>query len=71
MKIVYCVPSMYRLGGVERIVAKKASLLAKRGFDVFIITTDQGERPCYFEIDDKVKFMIWVLITKKIVNVSF
>lgn len=56
MKIVYCVPSMYRLGGVERIVAKKASLLAKRGFDVSIITTDQGERPCYFEIDDKVKF---------------
>lgn len=55
MKIVYCVPSMYRLGGVERIVAKKASLLAKRGFDVSIITTDQGERPCYFEIDDKVK----------------
>lgn len=55
MKIVYCVPSMYRLGGVERIVAKKASLLAKRGFDVSIITTDQGERPCYFEIDDKVR----------------
>lgn len=55
MKIVYCVPSMYRLGGVERIVAKKASLLAKRGFDISIVTTDQGGRPCYFEIDDKVK----------------
>lgn len=55
MKIVYCVPSMYRLGGIERIVAKKASLLLERGFDVSIITTDQGGRPFYFGIDSRVK----------------
>lgn len=55
MKIVYCVPSMYHLGGVERIVAKKASLLAQRNFDVSIITTDQGGRPFYFKIDNRVK----------------
>lgn len=55
MKIVYCVPSMYRLGGIERIVAKKASLLLERGFDVSIITTDQGGRPFYFGIDSQVK----------------
>lgn len=55
MKIVYCVPSMYHLGGVERIVAKKASLLAQRNFDVSIITTDQGGRPFYFKIDSRVK----------------
>lgn len=55
MRIVYCIPSMYRLGGIERIISRKANLLVSRGFDVCIITTDQSGRPFYFEIDERIK----------------
>lgn len=55
MKIVYCLPSTYLLGGVERIVSSKANLLSEMGHDVSIVTTDQqGKRP-YFKINDNIK----------------
>lgn len=55
MKIVYCLPSTYRLGGVERIVSCKANLFAKNGYEVVIVTTDQDGRQPYFELDEKIK----------------
>lgn len=55
MKIVYCLPSTYLLGGVERIISGKANLLAEMGHDVSIITTDQQGRRPYFKINNKVK----------------
>lgn len=55
MKIVYCVPSMYRLGGIERIIARKANYFVNNGLDVSIITTDQNGRSFYFEVDARVK----------------
>lgn len=55
MKIVYCLPSTYLLGGVERIVSSKANLLSEMGHEVSIVTTDQqGKRP-YFKINDNIK----------------
>lgn len=55
MKIVYCLPSTYCMGGVERIISGKANLLSKMGHDVSIITTDQQGRSPYFKINDKIK----------------
>lgn len=55
MKIVYCLPSTYRMGGVERIISGKANMLTEMGHDVSIITTDQQGRPPYFEINGKIK----------------
>lgn len=55
MKIVYCLPSTYRMGGLERIVSSKANLLSEMGHDVSIITTDQQGKLPYFKISDKVK----------------
>ena len=40
-RIVYCVPSLYMAGGVERVVTLKANYFAEQyGYDVTIITTD-------------------------------
>ncbi len=55
MKIVYCLPSTYCMGGVERIISGKANMLTEMGHDVSIITTDQQGRPPYFKINDKIK----------------
>ena len=54
MKIVYCLPSTYLLGGVERIISSKANLFAEMGHDVSIITTDQQGKQPYFKINNKV-----------------
>ena len=55
MKIIYCVPSLCHLGGLERIVCHKMNLLVKRGHEVSVITTDQNGRPCYFDLNNSVK----------------
>lgn len=55
MKIVYCLPSTYLLGGVERIISSKANLLSKMGHDIYIITTDQQGKQSYFKISDRIK----------------
>lgn len=53
MKIVYCLPSTYRMGGLERIISCKANIFAEMGYDVIIITTDQQGKQPYFKISDK------------------
>lgn len=55
MKIVYCVPSLCYLGGLERIVCHKMNLLVERGHKVSVITTEQNGQPCYFNLNDSVK----------------
>ncbi len=55
MKIVYCIPQLYRMGGIERIVSIKMNLLLKKGYDVSVITTDQANRPFYFDLDERIK----------------
>lgn len=50
MKIVYCLAGTFNSGGMERIVIKKANWLAKNGYDVTIVTTDQNSRPDYFKL---------------------
>ena len=54
-KIVYCVPSLYMAGGVERVVTLKASFFAENyGYDVTIITTEGEDKRCFFSLSDKV-----------------
>lgn len=55
MKIVYCLPSTWRLGGIERIISLKANLLSEMGHEVVIITTDQRGLQPYFHLSEKVK----------------
>lgn len=54
-KIVYCTPSLYMAGGVERVLTLKANYFAEVfGFDVTIITTDGKQKPNFFLLSEKV-----------------
>lgn len=55
-KIVYCIPSLYMAGGVERVVTLKANYFAENfGYDITIITTDGEDEKTFFLLSDKVK----------------
>ena len=55
-KIVYCTPSLYMAGGVERVLTLKANYFAEvYGYDITIITTDGSENDCFFSLSPKVK----------------
>ncbi|MBO7045817.1 MAG: glycosyltransferase family 4 protein [Prevotella sp.] len=54
-KIVYCTPSLYMAGGVERVLTLKANYLADIfGYDITIITTDGKYKPNFFPLSEKV-----------------
>lgn len=54
MRIAYCIQDFYRLGGMERILSIKANYLAKHGFEVIIITTDQQGKHPYYPLSDSI-----------------
>ena len=57
MKIVYCIPSLYNSGGMERVLSNKANYLADiRGSEVVIITTEQQHRKPFFHFSEKIIF---------------
>lgn len=54
-KIVYCTPSLYMAGGVERVLTLKANYFAENyDYDVTIIITDGENRVPFFHLSDKV-----------------
>lgn len=58
MKIVYCIPSLYNSGGMERVLSLKASYFADRyGWDVTIITTSQKGRSNFYELSPNVNLI--------------
>lgn len=54
MKIFYCLAGTWNSGGMERIVIAKANWLAKHGHDVSIVTTEQFNRPDFFQLENGV-----------------
>ena len=55
-KIVYCTPSLYMAGGVERVLTLKANYFAEKyGYDVTVIITDGNNKPNFFFLSNKVK----------------
>ena len=55
-KIVYCTPSLYMAGGVERVLTLKANYFADiYGYDITIITTDGKQKPHFFPLSEKVQ----------------
>ena len=58
MKIVYCIPSCYNSGGMERVLSLKANYLAdKMDYEVYIVTTGQKGKEPYYLMSDKIKFI--------------
>lgn len=55
-KIVYCTPSLYMAGGMERVLTLKANYFAEQfGYDVTIITTDGEDKEPFFPLSETVK----------------
>lgn len=56
MKILYYLPSLCNLGGMERITTLKANYFAEQlGYDVVILTSEQQAKVPYFPLSDKIK----------------
>lgn len=56
MKIIYCIPSYYNSGGMERVLSVKANYIADvLGWDVVIVTTSQKGREPFYSFSSKIK----------------
>jgi len=55
MKILYNIPGTYRAAGMERVLANKANWLARHGYEVVVVTTEQQGRPSAFAMDDSIR----------------
>ena len=54
MKIVYLYSSLAIWGGVERVLVDKMNNLVSRGYEVHMITSDQGQHPVPYKLDERV-----------------
>lgn len=58
MKIVYCMASVYNPGGMERVLLNKVRYLSGQGgYELAIVTTDQGGRPPFYAFPEGVKMV--------------
>lgn len=58
MKIVYLYSSLAITGGVERVLVDKMNyLVTKYGYDVYMITSDQGQHPVVFVLNERVHLL--------------
>ena len=71
-KIVYCTPSLYIPGGVERVLTTKANYLADvAGYDVYIVLTDGKGKEPYYPISPKVKIIQLDINFEELWHLSF
>lgn len=55
MNIIYILKSFAQLAGTERVVADKINYLAKKGYDITLITYEQGYHPLSYPLHPMVK----------------
>lgn len=56
MKIVYLYSSLAIMGGIERVLIDKMNYLVDHGYEVYMITSDQGKHIVPYEMDERVHF---------------
>lgn len=72
LKIVYCTPSLYLAGGVERVLTLKANYFAEVfGYDITIILTDGAGKPYAYPLSDKVHVVNLGINFDELWNCSF
>lgn len=57
MKIVYLYSSIAIMGGVERVLVDKMNYLVSHGYEVYMVTSDQGLHPVPYILDERVHFL--------------
>ncbi|WP_269227649.1 glycosyltransferase family 4 protein [Flavobacterium eburneipallidum] len=67
MRILYITPKINNEGGVARILSIKANyLIEKWGYDVHILTQNEGNNPLFFSFNEQIKFHDMTLRGNKI-----
>ena len=54
MKIVYLYSSLAIMGGIERVLVDKMNYLVNHGYDIYMITSDQGQHLVPYQLDERV-----------------
>lgn len=54
MRILYIFRSLAVWGGIERVLVDKMNYLSTHGYEVFMLTTCQGEHPVPYQLEDAV-----------------
>ena len=58
MKIIYCHADVYNPGGMERVLLNKLRwLVARGGYDLMVVTTDQNGRPPFYAFPPEVRMV--------------
>lgn len=71
-RIVYCTPSLYIPGGVERVLTTKANYLADvAGYDITIVLTDGKGKEPYYPLSPKVKIVQLDINFEELWHLSF
>lgn len=55
MKIVYIIRSLAQKAGVERVMSDKMNYLAEHGFEITVITYDQGKHPYAYPLHQTIR----------------
>ena len=72
IKVLYCVPSLYLAGGVERVITTKMNYLAERdSYDVYVVLTDGVGKDPYYKLSDRVTIIQLGLEFEELWNLSF
>ena len=57
MKVVYLYPAIAIWGGIERILVDKMNYLVRQyGYEVYMVTSDQGQHTIPYDLDDRIHF---------------
>lgn len=55
MKILYCIACTCHSGGMERVLANKANYLARHGYEIVVVTTDQRGKQPFFPLEPSIR----------------
>ena len=71
-KIVYCTPSLYIPGGVERVLTTKANYFADvLGYDIYIVLTDGKGKTPYYPLSSKIHLIYLDINFEELWNKKF
>lgn len=71
MKILYCIPTLYNSGGMERVLTEKANYLVGLGYDITIVSIEDSGREPFFVLDKKIKHIDLAIDFEKDYEKSF
>ena len=55
MKIIYCIACTCHSGGMERVLTNKANYLARHGYEIVVVTTDQRGAQPFFPLEPSIR----------------